>query len=152
MAELSINEAVRGYSHTYRFDWNDLKTTGWLTSAQRVVGEFSAGGIIDTAVLYMVTAAGTATDITLDFGFTSADPDDLIDNADVDAMTKVVWNTGDAFIGSDSVANTTSNVLNGVVRNSTTPVDLIIEVNGTISSLTAGEWILAWNEKRVPTL
>ena len=152
MAELSINEAIRGYSHTYRFDWNDLKTTGFLSTIggnanQRVVGSLSAGGVIDTALLYMVTAAGTATDIVLDFGFTAADPDDLIDAADVDAMTKVIGNTGDGFnIGTDV------NTGNFVANNTTAAVDLLIEVGGTVSSLTAGEWILAWNEKRVPLL
>lgn len=151
MAELSINEAVRGFSHTYSFDFNDLKTPGFLSTIgaanQHRVGSLSPGGVIDTAILYLVTAAGTATDITLDFGFTGADPDDLIDNADVDAMTKIIANTGDGFtVGGDA------NTGNFVANNTAAAVDLLIEVNGTVASLTAGEWILAWNEKRVPLL
>lgn len=156
MAELSINEAVRGYSHIFKFDYVDLQRTGFLSTIgaanQAVVGAISAGGIIDTAVLYQVTDPSGAADLTIDFGVTTTDPDELIDNGDVDGATKILWNTGDAFVGTDSGSGTTSNVVNGYANNTAAAVDLIMEFNGTVANLTAGEWVLAWNEKRVPTL
>jgi hypothetical protein len=155
MAKLTINEAVQGYTHKLAFDYVDLQTTGWLSTIgaanQRKVGSLPPGGIIDTAVLYQVVDPAGTSDLTIDFGYTSSDPDELIDNGDVDGATQIIWNTGDQFIGTDSGAQTTSNVLNGVANNTTSAKDLIMEFNGTHASLTAGSWVLAWRQLEVPT-
>ena len=147
MPQQTINEAALGYTHTFAFDWRDLQTTGFLSTIgaanQRVIGLFRPGDVVtDVLVQQIVDPAGTS-DLTLDVGFTSADPDDFIDNLDLDAMTQAAYNTGDAFIGTDSGAATTSNVINGVLRNASTNNDLLIEFNGTVADLTAGSSILA---------
>jgi len=155
MAKLTINEAAAGFTHKVAFDYIDLQRSGFLSTIgaanQFKAGKLGAGGIVDTAVFYQVVdPAGTA-DLTIDFGVTAADPDEFIDNGDVDALTKVIWNTGDAFVGTDSGAGTTSNVVNGYANNTAAAVDLIVEFNGTVANLTAGSWVLAWRQMEVPT-
>ena len=157
MAKLTINEAAAGFTHKVAFDYVDLQRTGFLSTIgaanQFKAGKLGAGGIIDTAVLYQVVDPAGATNLTIDFGVTGADPDELIDNGDVDALTKIIWNTGDAFVGTDSgsPAETTSNVVNGYANNTASAVDLIVELNGTVADLTAGSWVLAWRQMEVPT-
>lgn len=154
MAKLTINEAVQGFTHKFSFDYVDLQTSGFLSTIgaanQKKVGSLPAGSILDTAVLYQVVDPAGATDLTIDFGVTSSDPDEFIDNGDVDALTQVIWNTGDSFVGTDSGAATTSNVVNGYANNAASAKDLIMEFNGTVSSLTAGSWILCWRQLDIP--
>lgn len=155
MAKLTINEAAAGFTHKVAFDYVDLQRSGFLSTIgaanQFKAGKLGAGGIIDTAVLFQVVDPAGATDLTIDFGVTSSDPDEFIDNGDVDALTKVIWNTGDAFVGTDSGAATTSNVVNGYANNTASAVDLIVELNGTVANLTAGSWVLAWRQMECPT-
>lgn len=155
MAKLTINEAFQGFTHKYAFDFVDLQRTGFLSTIgaanQFRAGKLLPGSIVDTAVLYQVVDPAGASNLTIDFGVTAADPDELIDNGDVDAMTQVIWNTGDAFIGTDSGAATTANVVNGYANNTASAVDLLVEFNGTVASLTAGSWVLAWRQMDPPT-
>jgi hypothetical protein len=154
MAKLTINEAVQGYTHKFAFDYVDLQRTGFLSTIgaanQAKVGELGAGGIIDTAVLYQAINEAGASDLTIDFGWTAADPDELLDNSDVDAMTKVLVNTGDAFVGTDSNTDTTSNAVNTAINNTASKVDLLMEFNGTVGDLTAGAWVLCWRQMEAP--
>jgi len=154
MAKLTINEAVQGYTHKFAFDFNDLKRAGFLSTIgaanQVKVGELGPGGIIDTAVLYQAINEAGASDLTIDFGWTAADPDELLDNSDVDAMTKVLVNTGDAFVGTDSNTDTTSNAVNTAINNTASKVDLLMEFNGTVADLTAGAWVLCWRQMEAP--
>lgn len=147
MPKLSVNEAVNGFTHAFTFDYLDLQTTGFLTTGgaanQRVVGSLPPGGYIDLAMLYQVTDPSGATDLTIDFGTTAADPDELLNNGDVDGATAVLVNTGESFVQSTTGATIT---VVGVVNNTTSAVDLIMEFNGTHSSLTAGKWTLAWRQ------
>ena len=155
MAKLTINEAAHGYTHKFAFDYIDLQRPGFLSTIgaanQFRVGKLLPGSIVDTAVLYQVVNEAGASNLTIDFGVTGADPDELIDNGDVDVMTQVIWNTGDAFLGTDSGAATTANVVNGYANNTASAVDLLVEFNGTVSSLTAGSWVLAWRQLDPPT-
>ncbi len=41
--------------------------------------------------------------------------------------------------------------MNGYANNTASAVDLLVEFNGTVSSLTAGSWVLAWRQMEVPT-
>lgn len=155
MAKLTINEAAAGFTHKVAFDYIDLQRSGFLSTIgaanQFKAGKLGAGGIVDTAILFQVVDPAGATNLTIDFGVTAADPDEFIDNGDVDALTKVIWNTGDAFVGTDSGSATTSNVVNGYANNTASAVDLIVELNGTVGDLTAGSWVLAWRQMECPT-
>ena len=156
MAQLSVNERVGGFTHALKFDYADLQTSGFLSTLgaanQKIVGSMAPGDIIDLAVLYQVTDPSGATNLTIDFGTTSSDPDELIDNGDVDGATQILWNTGDAFVGTDSGSATTANVVNGYANNTTAALPLYMEFNGTVSDLTAGAWVLAWRQASVGAL
>lgn len=156
MAILSINEAATGYTHSYKFNYEDLQRTGFLTTIgagnQKQIGSLPAGGIIDMFTFHQITDPAGASDLTLDVGTTGADPDEFINALDVDALTQTAFNTGDSFIGTDSGSATTSNVLNGVVNNTASALPIYMEFNGTVGSLTAGEWILAWRQADVGAL
>lgn len=148
MPILSINEAASGYTHKFVFDYEDLQRTGFLSTIgaanQRIIGSIPPGGIVDLVAFHQIVDPAGASDLTLDVGTTSSDPDEYIDNLDVDGLTLTAFNTGDAFIGTDSGSATTSNVLNGVANNSASARPLYMEFNGTLASLTAGKWVIAW--------
>ena len=145
--KLSVNEAAYGLNNFIKFDYLDLKTSGWLSTIgaanQRKIGSLPAGSIIDlVAVINTVAEAGTS-DLTLDVGTTGADPDEGIDNLDLDGITKAAFNTGDSFAVTATGA-TVGPI--GILNNTTGAVDILMELNGTVSSLTAGEWIIAWRQ------
>jgi hypothetical protein len=152
MAKLTVNEAVAGFTHKLNFDYVDLQTTGFLqtlgAAKQRIVGKMLPGSYIDLAMLSQVVDPAGATDLTIDFGTTSGDPDELLDNGDVDGLTQVIVNTGDALQQS-----TTGSTLpiKGYVNNTTAALSLYMEFNGTVGDLTAGQWVLCWRQADVPT-
>lgn len=156
MAQLSNPEVATGFTHYLKFNYEDLKRTGFLTTIgaanQKQVGSLPPGGIIDLVAFYQVTDPAGATNLTLDVGTTGSDPDEYIDNLDVDGLTQVAFNTGDAFIGTDSGTATTSNVLNGVANNTASALPIYMEFNGTVADLTAGEWVLAWRQADIGQL
>jgi hypothetical protein len=151
--KLSVNEAAFGLNNFVKFDYLDLKTTGFLSTIgaanQRKIGSLPAGSIIDLVAVINTVAEAGASDLTLDVGTTGADPDEGIDNEDLDALTKVVFNTGDSF----AVTATGPTVGPIGIRNNTTgAVDILMELNGTVSNLTAGEWVIAWRQLDIGSL
>lgn len=152
MAQLTVNEAAYGFTHKIAFDYVDLQRTGFLSTIgaanQRQVGELPAGGYIDLAMLVQIVDPAGATDLTIDFGWTSGDPDELLDNGDVDGATKVLVNTGDSFAKSTTGATLP---IVGASNNTASAVDLLMEFNGTVGDLTAGSWVLCWRQANPPT-
>lgn len=145
--KLSVNEAAYGLNNFIKFDYNDLKTSGWLSTIgaanQRKIGSLPAGSIIDLVAVINTVAEAGASNLTLDVGTTGADPDEGIDNLDLDGLTKATFNTGDSFAVTATGA-TIGPV--GIVNNTTGAVDILMELNGTVADLTAGEWIIAWRQ------
>lgn len=145
--KLSVNEAAYGLNNFIKFDYLDLKTSGWLSTIgaanQRKIGSLPAGSIIDLVAVINTVAEAGATNLTLDVGTTGADPDEGIDNLDLDGLTKATFNTGDSFAVTATGA-TIGPV--GIVNNTTSAVDILMELNGTVADLTAGEWIIAWRQ------
>ena len=145
--KLSVNEAAFGLNNFVKFDYLDLKTTGFLSTIgaanQRKIGSLPAGSIIDLVAVINTVAEAGASDLTLDVGTTGADPDEGIDNLDLDGITKAAFNTGDSF-----AVTATGATLGpiGILNNTTGAVDILMELNGTVSNLTAGEWIIAWRQ------
>lgn len=157
MAKLTVNEAaMSGWTHMLRFDYVDLQTTGFLSTIgaanQKYFASQPPGAVVTHCLLNQIVDPAGATDLTIDVGTTSSDPDEYLDNGDVDGATQCLFNTGDGFIGTDSGAATTSNVLNGVANNTTSAKSIIMEFNGTHSSLTAGEWVLCLRMLTAPTV
>lgn len=146
--KLANNES-RDFTDYFRFSYKDLKTTGFLSTIgaanQVKIGSLPSGGAVTNISFCQITDPAGATDCTADVGWTGADPDELIDNLDVDGLTKAAYNTGDGFTGE---AGTTDplGVTNAVVNNTAAAVDILLEFNGTVASLTAGEWVIAWHQ------
>ncbi len=151
--KLSVNEAAYGLNNFIKFDYNDLKTSGFLSTIgaanQRKVGRLPAGSIIDLVAVINTVAEAGASDLTLDVGTTGADPDEGIDNLDLDGITKVKFNTGDSFAVTATGA-TVGPI--GIANDTTGAVDILMELNGTVSNLTAGEWVIAWRQLDIGSL
>lgn len=137
----TANNEDRDFTDVVRVTFADLQRAGYLSTIgaanQRKVGTIQPGGAVNLAAVIVGTPLAGATDITIDLGVTAADPDDFIDNVDLDGLTKANYNNGDAL----TVAGDDGTVY---VNNSTSPVNVLMEVNGTIANLTAGEFIVAW--------
>jgi hypothetical protein len=142
MARLTVNEAgTSGYTHVISLSFDDLakiklgtnpfngETLG--TAGQLPIATIPAGGAVELAGVFESTALAGATDIFLDVGTTASDPDEFIDNLDVDGMSAPVFNSGDSFTGNQSQA---------VPFQAETSI--LAEVNGTTASLTAGNIVI----------
>jgi len=142
MARLTVNEAgTSGYTHVISLSFDDLakiklgtdpfngETLG--TAGQLPIATIPAGGAVELAGVFESTALAGATDITLDVGTTGGDPDEFIDNLDVDGMSAPVFNSGESFTGNQSQA---------VPFQAETSV--LAEVNGTTGDLTAGNIVI----------
>ncbi len=146
MPALTNPEVSKGFTHVYKFDYLDLQTTGFLSTLgaanQKIIASVPPGGIVELCAVINLTAEAGTSDLTLDVGVTSSDPDEFIDNLDLDGLTYASFNTGDASVGTVSGAATTTNVVNGYINNTSSAKSVYMEVNGTHASLTAGEWII----------
>ena len=145
--KLSVNEAAYGLNNFVKFDYLDLKTSGFLSTIgaanQRKIGSLPSGSIIDLVAVINTVAEAGASDLFLDVGTTGADPDEGIDNLDLDGLTKATFNTGDSFAVTATGA-TVGPI--GIINNTASAVDILMELNGTVANLTAGEWIIAWRQ------
>lgn len=134
VSKLVNNESVEE-TYIYVADFEHIAANA-TSSNQVTIGEIPAGGGVKQVVVYEATALAGASDITLDVGTTTGDPDELIDALDVDAMSAPVYNTGDLF----EAANAGGIDLVGLTNTAT---DIVAEWNGTVASLTAGKVVVA---------
>jgi hypothetical protein len=123
MPQLANNES-RGFTHYFRMTATDLVAAG--TSA-KTIGVVPRGGIVTNASVTVISAIAGATDITLTLGVTGTAAG-LIASTDLDALTATAFNTG-------SLVDTEP----GYVNNTTSPVNIIATLGGTVSGITAGE-------------
>lgn len=122
----------------YVADWQHIKTYA-TSSNQFTVGKIPAGGAVAFAYAYEETALVGASDITLDVGTTSGDPDEFIDAWDADGGTPVC-NTGDACV--QVAGNSTYLAGWKPVGITATEATILAEWNGTTSSLTDGKIVV----------
>jgi hypothetical protein len=123
MPELSNNES-RGFTHYFRMTAADLVAAG--TSA-KTIGVVPRGGIVTNASVTVVSAIAGASDITLTLGVTGTAAG-LIASTDLDALVATAYNTG-------SLVDTEP----GYINNTTSAVNIIATLGGTVSSITGGE-------------
>ena len=126
MPQLS-NQESRGFTHYFRMSATDLVAAG--TSA-KVIGVVPRGGIVTNASVTVLTAIAGATDITLTLGVTGTAAG-FIASTDLDALVATAYNTG-------SLVDTEP----GYINNTTSPVNIIATLGGTVSGITAGEIVL----------
>jgi hypothetical protein len=116
--------------------WDYTAIADNATSSNQVtIGQVPAYGGVEKVVVAETVALAGASDITLDVGTTTADPDEYIDALDVDAMTAPVYNTGDLFEAANAGGI-------DLVDLSNATQDIVCEWNGTVASLTAGEVVI----------
>ena len=123
MPQLANNES-RGFTHYFRMTATDLVAAG--TSA-KTIGVVPRGGIVTNASVTIVSAIAGATDITLTLGVTGTAAG-LIASTDLDALVATAYNTG-------SLVDTEP----GYINNTTSPVNIIATLGGTVANITGGE-------------
>ena len=129
MPQLS-NQESRGFTHVYKLTYTDVVALG---TAVKSIAKIPAGGIVTNAAFVVNTAAVGPTNLTIGVGSSSSDPTDfIIKTTDVDGLTKVTFNTGTAL-----------DTEPGYLNNTASAVDVYLKFDGTTSTLTAGEWLVA---------
>jgi hypothetical protein len=123
MPQLSNNES-RGFTHYFRMNATDLVAAG--TSA-KVVGQVPRGAIVTNAAVTVFTAIAGASDITLTLGVTGTAAG-FIASTDLDGLTATAFNSG-----------TLLDTEPGYVNNTTSAVNIIATLGGTVANITAGE-------------
>jgi len=135
MPELSNNAAGRGFTHVYTATYEDLQTIG--NGGQATIATIPAGGAVEMIGVYESTAFAGTSSLFIDVGTTEGDPDEFINNLDVDNMgtgtTNPVFNTGDAFTGGQSQP----------AGAASTATPILLEVtDAAIASATAGALVI----------
>ena len=130
MSQLTINEQTGDFTHVVKLTYADLANIG--DGNQDTIAKIPAGGAVELVGVYESVALAGASDITFDIGTTAGDPDEFIDALDVDGMSAPVFNTGDAFTTGYTEA----------VGGTNSAADVLLEVNGTVGDLTAGEVVI----------
>ena len=129
--KVANNELFNGFTDIHKLTAADITTIG--TGNQRTIAIVPPGGVVTGCCVFEVSDfAGTSSNLTLDVGVTAGDPDDFIDVADLDGLTKAVFNTGDVLINSGT---------GWYVNNTASAVPVLIEPNFT-GTVTGGEWYI----------
>lgn len=123
MPELSNNES-RGFTHYFRMNATDLVAAG---TAAKTIGVVPRGGIVTNASVTVISAITGIADITLTLGITGTAAG-LIASTDLDALVATAFNTG-----------TLVDTEPGYVNNTTSNVNIIATLGGTVASITGGE-------------
>ena len=135
----SNNEQGNGYTHWAYFDYNGINDNA-TSSNQATIASVPQFGSVELVTVIPKTSLAGASDITLDVGTTSGDPDEFIDALDVDAMSDSVSNTGDAMVQAAGTTTYKAGSNPAHSYNSNTPI--LAEWNGTTGDLTAGEIVI----------
>ena len=134
MSQLS-NQESRGFTHSFKVTGVELATTGYLTSSQKIIGYIPPGGIVTSCAVVVNAAPVGATDLVLGVGTLSGTATEFITIADLDALVKANFNTGTVLV------NTAAGYS---INNTTSAVPIYARFTGTVGSLTAGEWLIAY--------
>ena len=137
MGQFSNNESAGDFTDVITLTYEDIQAAGTTATAFATI---PAGGGVDVCVVYEAEALAGASDIVLNVGTTSGDPDEFIDALDVDAMSAPIANTGDALVQS---AGTTT-IAGGSKPVGLTQADAPVyyKFAGTVANLTAGKVVI----------
>tara|TARA_R110002012_G_C11269210_1_gene569191 strand:- start:53 stop:529 length:477 start_codon:yes stop_codon:yes gene_type:complete len=147
---LTVNEAAYGRTAYYKFDYLDLQTTGFLSSGasgfmgaanQLVLDVLQPGEIVSNLTIQAITAAVGDTDFKIDVGtLTTDDPDNLLNQVTLGGRA-----------ANQSFSSTTSDTASASANTGSSNIGLLMEFTDlTAASLTAGEWVMAWNVSTAP--
>ena len=127
-----VNNESRGFTHFFRITGTELATTGYLTSSEKLIASLPSGGIITNAAVVVNTALAGASDITISVGTITGTATNLIASTDLDALTKVAYNTGSAV-----------DTEPGLINNTIAAIPVFARFGGTVANLTGGEFTVA---------
>jgi hypothetical protein len=138
--KLAVQEAAYGFTDVYKLTAAQITALG--TTNQVKIATLPSGGIVTQAAVFeVVNFDGTSSNLTLDVGTTTADPDEFIDALDLDGLTKAAFCTGDGFTVTDSGSDTVAGARNGIVNNTASALNIVAEPTFT-GTVTAGEWLI----------
>ncbi len=133
-----VNNERSPYTDVVKITAADLIAIG--NGGTRRIATIPAGGAVELCAVTETVAVVGSTSLIVDVGTTLADPDEFIDNLDVDAMTTGLptFNTGDAFV--QTAGNTTikGGSLPVGAASAATPVYIKV-TDAAVASITAGE-------------
>lgn len=135
------NNENGGFTDAIKLTYADLIALG--TGNTKQIGVLPIGAAIELVGVVETVAFAGSTTAVIDIGTTIGDPDEFIDNLDVQGMTVGLptYNTGDTMV--KSVATTT--FLGGALPvkpvSASTPIYLKL-TSATIASATAGEFVI----------
>jgi hypothetical protein len=142
MPQLANNERSP-YTDVVKLTAADLIAIG--NGGTRVIATIPAGGAVELCAITETVAVVGSTSLIVNIGTTSSDPDEFIDNLDVDAMTTGLptFNTGDVFV--QTAGNTTikGGSLPVGAASAATPVYIKV-TDAAVASITAGEIMIGF--------
>jgi hypothetical protein len=140
MAKLTNNERSP-YSDVIRLTAADLIAIG--NGGTRQIATIPAGGAVSLCAVIETVAVVGSTSLFIDIGTTLADPDEFINNLDVDAMTTGLptFNTGDVFVQAAGTTTIAGGVLPVGAASASTPVYIKV-TDAAVASITAGEILI----------
>jgi hypothetical protein len=140
MPKLTNNERAP-YTDVIRLTVADLVAIG--TGGTRQIATIPAGGAVSLCAVIESVAIAGSTSLVIDVGTTIADPDEFIDNLDVDGMTAKlpVFNTGDTFVQAAGTTTIAGGILPKGAFATATPIYIKV-TDAAIASITAGEIII----------
>ena len=127
-----VNNESRGFTHFFRITGTELATTGYLTSSEKLIASLPSGGIITNAAVVVNTTLAGASDITISVGTITGTATNLVASIDLDALTKVTYNTGSAV-----------DTEPGLINNTIAALPVFARFGGTVANLTGGDFTVA---------
>lgn len=135
------NNEYRGFTDIVKLTFADLQAIG--TGGTKQIGVLPIGASLELCgVINTVDIAGSTT-LVIDIGTTLADPDEFIDNLDVDGMTVGLptYNTGDLMVKTAATTTFLGGALPVKPVSAATPIYIKV-TDAAIASITAGEILI----------
>jgi hypothetical protein len=140
MAKLTNNERSP-YTDVIRLTAADLIAIG--NGGTRQIATIPAGGAVSLCAVIESVAVVGSTSLVIDVGTTIGDPDEFINNLDVDAMTTGLpsFNTGEVFVQASGETTISGGYLPKAAASASTPVYIKV-TDAAVASITAGEIVI----------
>jgi hypothetical protein len=137
-----VNNERSPYTDVVKITAADLIAIG--TGGTRVIASIPAGGAVELCTVTNTVDIVGSTSLVIDIGTTIADPDEFINNLDVDGATVGLptINTGDAFTAGTATSATGLTQAVKIVS-ATTPVYIKV-TDAAVASITAGEIMIGF--------
>ncbi len=135
------NNEFRGFTDIVKLTFADIKAIG--TGGTKQIGVLPIGASLELCgVINTVDIAGSSS-LVIDIGTTIGDPDEFIDNLDVDGMTVGLptYNTGDLMVQGTGTTTTLGGALPVKPVSAVTPIYIKV-TDAAIASITAGEILI----------